>query len=107
MIGPASHDLSFALPDSNARYFAPWEILNFYSNYHSSRFVGDELVLRVRVAPDGEQLEELNGRFSDILTRGAIRVSGALAGEGQEATPHEIFPLQISEDARDAEDRED
>ncbi|MBW2274855.1 MAG: LOG family protein [Deltaproteobacteria bacterium] len=121
------------------------EILNFYSNYHSSRFVGDELVMRVRVAPDSEQLDALNSEFPDILTSGAIGVGAALAGEGDEvvalprvclrfnrrnrgrlrvlidrindlvkdeasppieASPHEIFPLQIPDDARNAEDSE-
>ncbi len=61
------------------------EILNFYSNYHSSRYVGDLLVLRVRRAPDPEQLEELNRDFKGILSRGVIAVSQALPEEAGEA----------------------
>ena len=61
------------------------EILNFYSNYHSSRYVGDRLVLRVRVPPDGDQLAALDRDFSDLLSRGPIEVSDALAQEGEEA----------------------
>jgi hypothetical protein len=32
-IGPGSYDLSFALPDSNARYFAASEVLNFFTEF--------------------------------------------------------------------------
>jgi hypothetical protein len=58
------------------------EILKFYSNYHSSLFVGDRFVLRVRRAPAGDALERLNADFKDILTKGAIEVD--------EATPLEV-----------------
>ncbi len=57
------------------------EILNFYSNYHSSRYVGDRLVIRVRRAPDGAELDALNQEFEDILAKGAIEVSEALPKE--------------------------
>jgi hypothetical protein len=50
------------------------EILNFYSNYHSSRLVGGRLVVRVRRAPSFEELEGLNTDFKDIVTRGGIEV---------------------------------
>jgi hypothetical protein len=60
------------------------EILNFYSNYHSSRYVGDQLVLRVAEAPDGEALERLNRDFKDILKKGGIDVCDALPKENGE-----------------------
>ena len=50
------------------------EVLNFYSNYHSSRFVRDELYLRVRRAPDEELLCQLNDSFADIVTKGSIQI---------------------------------
>ncbi|MAE97215.1 MAG: cytochrome D ubiquinol oxidase subunit II [Deltaproteobacteria bacterium] len=46
------------------------EILSFYRNYHSSRYVGERLVIRVRQAPDAAQLEALADEFDDILTEG-------------------------------------
>ena len=61
------------------------EVLKFYSNYHSSRYVGDRLALRVRKPPDGDALEALNADFKDILTSGAIEVGEALPEEGEEA----------------------
>ena len=75
----------FRITDSSEE--AVQEILNFYSNYHSSRYVGDELVVRVREAPDGETLERLNRDFKGILKRGAIVVHDSLPRENGEL-PH-------------------
>jgi hypothetical protein len=60
------------------------EVCNFYSNYHSSRYVRDTLVLRVRRAPDPEQLDALNSEFGGLLASGRITVSKALAEEAGE-----------------------
>jgi hypothetical protein len=60
-------------------------VLNFYSNYHSSRFVRDRLYMRLRQSPDAEQLEDLNVRFGDIVTKGRIEVVEAEGVEGAEA----------------------
>ena len=61
------------------------EVLNFYSNYHSSRFVRDRLLIRLREAPGEAQLDELNVRFGDIVTRGRIEVVEPAAPEKDEA----------------------
>lgn len=57
------------------------EILHFYRNYHSLRWVGDLLVLRLRFLPDTGELADLNRRFADILVGGKIRPTKALAPE--------------------------
>jgi uncharacterized protein (TIGR00730 family) len=49
------------------------EVLGFYRNYHSCRWVGDLLVLRLQVAPSAAELRELNRRFADIVVSGSIR----------------------------------
>lgn len=51
------------------------EITRFYSNYHSIRMVGDEMVVRMRRGPDDAQLAELNERFGHLATNGRIRRS--------------------------------
>lgn len=48
------------------------ELVGFYANYHSVRYVGDRLVLRVRRAPDDETLRALTADFSDIVASGRI-----------------------------------
>jgi uncharacterized protein (TIGR00730 family) len=57
------------------------EITGFYRNYHSRRFVGDLLVLRLRGEPTDEEVAQLNEEFADILARGAITKTGPLAPE--------------------------
>ncbi len=57
------------------------EILGFYRNYHSQRFVKGRLVLRLRTAPSPEQLAALNEEFADIVVRGAMEVVEATAQE--------------------------
>jgi hypothetical protein len=61
------------------------EIRSFYRNYHSSRYVDDLLVMRVRTAPTPEQLAELNDAFVDIVTEGRIEVARPLEREAGEA----------------------
>jgi hypothetical protein len=50
------------------------EITTFYRNYHSSRYVNGQLVLRMRRPGSAEMLATLNGDFADILTQGDITV---------------------------------
>jgi uncharacterized protein (TIGR00730 family) len=57
------------------------EILGFYRNYHSCRWVGDLLVLRLQTAPSRAELADLNRRFSDIVSRGTIRNATAFPPE--------------------------
>ena len=58
------------------------EIIGFYANYHSLRFVGGRLVLRMQHAPASAELAVLTADFADIVVRGEI--------EAIEATPAEI-----------------
>ena len=57
----------------------------FYSRYHSLRYVGEKLVIRLLTAPEKEAMEELSARFVDILVpHGSISLSGALPPESDE-----------------------
>ena len=69
----------FTLTDDVAA--ASRELLGFYRNYRSCRWVGDLLVIRIAVAPDRRELAELNRRFPDILTAGVIRSTRPLPPE--------------------------
>jgi uncharacterized protein (TIGR00730 family) len=51
------------------------EIERFYSNYDSMRFVGDLLYLRVKRAPNDEQLRALVEQFGPLSTNGQISVA--------------------------------
>ncbi len=57
------------------------EIRGFFRNYHSIRYVGGRLVVRLQAAPTAEELEALNRDFADICARGRIEASGPLPTE--------------------------
>jgi len=61
-------------------------ITNFYQVYHSSRYVGQKLVIRMTQDLSDEQVEQLNQDFSDILIKGRIEKSQLLPEEGQDET---------------------
>jgi uncharacterized protein (TIGR00730 family) len=57
------------------------ELLGFYRNYHSLRWVGDTLVVRLEARPTDDEVADLNERFHTI-SRGPLRLlSGPLAAE--------------------------
>lgn len=57
------------------------EITHFYSNFHSLRFVGPRLVLRMHSLPHERDLAELNREFSHLCVDGGIEASGPLSAE--------------------------
>ncbi len=78
LVSPEDRSLYVITSDVDA---AAAEMLGFYRNYHSCRWVGDLLVMRLRVAPTRAQLAELNERFADIVASGSIRPTKALGPE--------------------------
>ncbi len=57
------------------------EVFGFYRNYHSIRWVGSTLVVRLRAAPTIDEVGALNREFADVCTRGAIVGTGPLGPE--------------------------
>lgn len=58
----------------------------FYQVYHSCRYVGDLLVIRLKTNLSDADVEQLNANFSDILVKGRIEKSQALPQEAQDET---------------------
>lgn len=58
-------------------------ILRFYHRYHSSRYVKDNLVIRLKTPIAPEQLEELNEEFQPLVKSGKMELTGALPEEGE------------------------
>jgi hypothetical protein len=69
LISPS--DLSLFLHTTDERAAAE-HIWHFYSNYHSQRYAGGKLVLRLREEPSDQMLERLNEEFADIVVEGII-----------------------------------
>ena len=57
------------------------EIIGFYRNYDSMRYVGETLVIRLRHEPTIDQLRLLNQRFGHLCKSGDIHVSDAIGPE--------------------------
>lgn len=82
MISPEDMNLFYLTDDAQA---AVDEINRYYRRYHSSRFVNDELVLRIRSPLSEGFLAQLNEEFEHLLKGGDIRQSlGALPEEAGE-----------------------
>jgi uncharacterized protein (TIGR00730 family) len=78
LVSPEDHAFFFITDDvASARD----ELLGFYRNYRSCRWVGDLLVMRMRTAPTRPELAELNRRFGDIVASGVIRLTKPLPPE--------------------------
>ncbi|NJL62141.1 MAG: LOG family protein [Methylacidiphilales bacterium] len=61
-------------------------ITSFYQVYHSSRYVSNQLVIRLKSNLSDAEVDQLNTEFSDILVKGKIQKSQALPQEGQDET---------------------
>ena len=57
------------------------EIQKFYRNYHSYRFVKQDLVMRLNHAPAAGLVDKLNRDFADILSGGEIKETEPLPEE--------------------------
>lgn len=63
-------------------------IAGFYRVFHSHRYVGEQLVIRLKSQLSQGGIEQLNQEFSDILVKGEIYPSSALASEKGDETEH-------------------
>jgi uncharacterized protein (TIGR00730 family) len=63
-------------------------IANFYRVFHSSRYVGEDLVLRLKWEPSDEHLDYLNHKYSSLLLSGQIRKTPAFPQEIGSETEH-------------------
>lgn len=57
------------------------EIVNFYKNFHSYRYVKDTLIIRLNHAICNSAIDKLNKEFSDIIKSGTMEISEPLEQE--------------------------
>jgi uncharacterized protein (TIGR00730 family) len=69
-VSPGDTGLYF-ITDSHEEAVA--HIERFYSNYDSIRYVGDDLVIRLRHEPTDDQLDQLTKGFGHLVAEGEIR----------------------------------
>lgn len=97
----SEEDLSlFKIVDSAAA--AVDEILRFYRRYHSIRFVGRQMAMRLKTPISTEHLEQIQLQFGDLLTEGRFELRGALEEELDEPALKDLPRLVFSFNRRSA-----
>lgn len=77
-ISPEDQHFYYLAPSPEA---AVNHILQFYSRYHSSRYVKDDLVIRLKTPLSDEQVAHLNGKYKELVQEGTMRQCPALPEE--------------------------
>ena len=72
------------------------EILQFYKVYHSARWVGEQLAIRICHALSPEAIAGLNGKFADLVRTGAIVQTSALRQEKNEPDIWDLSRLVLT-----------
>jgi uncharacterized protein (TIGR00730 family) len=99
LVSPDDHDLYLVTDDVGV---AVAEVQRFWHSYHSIRWAGDRLVVRLRHAPTEAELADLNERFAGLLVDGAIERSDPLPAEVADKDHLELHRLVMRYDARQA-----
>ncbi len=99
LVSEHDHDLYLVTDDVAA---AVSEIETFWHSYHSIRWVGDRLVLRLRYAPTAEEITQLDRDFRDLLVGGHIEASPPLPPEAADRDHVELPRLVMEYDPRQA-----
>lgn len=93
LVGPEDTKL-YAVTSSSEDAVA--EITRFYRNYHSLRYVGADLVLRLVHEPTAAQLAGLNEQFAHLVERGEIRRSQPLGIERRDGDHVELPRIRFA-----------
>lgn len=76
----SEEDLCLYQITDSAEQAVKW-VTRFYRNFHSMRFVGDLLIIRIKHKPSPSAIESLNEDFADIITTGGIEVVETMPAE--------------------------
>lgn len=77
------------------------EITGFYRNYHSYRFVKQDLVIRLNCPPPPGLIDRLNREFVDIITDGEIRPTEPLPEEAEDIETLHLHRLLVRFNRKD------
>ena len=77
------------------------EIVKFYSNFHSYRYVGDKLIVRMQRELSDEELADISKEFKDILKSGKFERSKPLPDEENEPELAELPRIVFRHRQRD------
>ncbi|MGJ8696070.1 MAG: LOG family protein [Verrucomicrobiaceae bacterium] len=77
------------------------EIVHFYKVFHSYRYVGDQLVMRLSSNPTDAAVAKLSDEFADIIKVGKIEKCEALEEEESEPEFDDLYRLKFRHKRRD------
>jgi hypothetical protein len=78
------------------------EIRLFYRRFHSTRYVGRQLAMRLQSPISAEQVAALHGQFADLLLEGTFELRGALPEELDEPEFKDLPRLVFASNRRSA-----
>ncbi|MGH9084806.1 MAG: TIGR00730 family Rossman fold protein [Acidimicrobiales bacterium] len=99
LVSAHDHELFLVTDDVDE---AVAEIQRFWRRYHSLRWVGSRLVLRIHHPPTDDELAQLNERFGDLLVEGTIERTDPLPAEVSDRDQLDLPRLVMRYDARKA-----
>ena len=97
LISPEDTGLYFITDDPRA---GVEHIQRFYRNYHSLRYIKDDLILRIRHAPTPAELAALCDEFADIIVGGTMLVRSSIEADMDTALVPEMPRLMFRFDRR-------
>ena len=77
------------------------EICDFYRNFHSYRWVRQQMVIRIQHKLTDAALQKLNDEFSSITTEGQIIQTRHLPEEAEDVHLHHFHRIVLTPDKRD------
>ena len=99
LVSPEDHELYLITDDVSE---AVAEVQRFWRSYHSIRWAGDRLVIRLRTTPTEAEVGQLNDQFADLLVDGAIEATDPLPAEVSDRDHLDLARLVMRYDARRA-----
>jgi uncharacterized protein (TIGR00730 family) len=78
------------------------EIVRFYANFHSSRYIRDRLIMRLQHEPSDELLARLNAEFAGILESGKIERASTHPHEQDDEHTRHLPRISLHFNRRDA-----
>ena len=73
------------------------EVLNFYRNFHSYRWVGSKLVIRLQNQLSNQAISEIKKRFADVFASSSLQISPPLEQERNEPDTLKLARLVCSQ----------
>ncbi len=97
LVSPSDFNLFYITHDVED---AAREICDFYRNYHSYRWVRQQMVIRIQHKLTDAAVQKLNDEFSSLMTEGQIVQTRHLPEEAEDVHLHHLHRIVLTPDKR-------